>query len=349
MSVIIQIQGREAIPVRALPLLTNWRFMAPDVAAHVLGGTGGNVDIFVTKFVAESGDFQALRFAGGVPEKISKSEWGDVLLELQSLADTTKATEPIEVAGYLAWKKQSPGLLPAGAFVWKDDYQRLHDENWNRRCRFLVCALEGGADETDDEDEPRKVVDEDALPKELTRVKQEKARDKLEGDGPLMHNIRESLVKLMRWKVPDYSPFMNADLQQLVLEGFDNLPSDAIPMAMDVTAPTQTTATPVLVTGNVEPASNVLSQALSRNRGFVMKKKALIKKHEGDWPTINRDFQDASTNGLSTVAKATKYGDWFVEDALNWARQRGKLSEAIEQPTTIKGTLFPTSAHRIKG
>jgi hypothetical protein len=31
MSVIVQFKGREAIPVRATPLLTDWKEMSPDV------------------------------------------------------------------------------------------------------------------------------------------------------------------------------------------------------------------------------------------------------------------------------------------------------------------------------
>ena len=36
MNVIVKIQGREAIPVRAIPLLTNWQTMTPDVVALAL-------------------------------------------------------------------------------------------------------------------------------------------------------------------------------------------------------------------------------------------------------------------------------------------------------------------------
>lgn len=80
-----------------------------------------------------------------------------------------------------------------------------------------------------------------------------------------------------------------------------------------------------------------------------MKKAALIAKHKSQWPTINRDFQDASENNLSRDAKAPGHGEWFEADALNWARQRGKYSEAIEQPIANKATPFGGLTHRIKG
>jgi hypothetical protein len=79
-----------------------------------------------------------------------------------------------------------------------------------------------------------------------------------------------------------------------------------------------------------------------------MKRAALIKKHAYHWPTIERDFQDASENGLSKAAKATGHGDWFEADALNWARQRGKLDDATEQPVPSQATYCSALTHRIR-
>jgi hypothetical protein len=67
------------------------------------------------------------------------------------------------------------------------------------------------------------------------------------------------------------------------------------------------------------------------NRGWITKKAALIAKHSAQWPTANRDFQDAIENGLSKAAKAPGHGEWYEADALNWANQRGKLID-VSQP-----------------
>ncbi|MBK9442043.1 MAG: hypothetical protein IPN53_12310 [Comamonadaceae bacterium] len=81
MSVIIQIKGREAIPVRAIPLLTHWRFMSPDIVAHVLGGTAGsNVSLF--------GDLQAYRMEEGEVQPMRQDTWAnELLMELNVAAD----------------------------------------------------------------------------------------------------------------------------------------------------------------------------------------------------------------------------------------------------------------------
>jgi len=109
-------------------------------------------------------------------------------------------------------------------------------------------------------------------------------------------------------------------------------------------APAQTTTAPVVAASEAPelPTTRV-------DRGWVMKKAALIEKLERQWSTINRDFQDASENGLSNAAKAPGHGNWFETDALNWARQRGKLSEATEQQAKTPATLFGGLTHRIKG
>jgi len=108
-------------------------------------------------------------------------------------------------------------------------------------------------------------------------------------------------------------------------------------------APATDTSTPE----PVEPASEKPTATI--DRGWVIKKAALIKKHEPEWPTINRDFQDASDNGLSIAAKAPGHGEWFEADALNWARQRGKLNETTGQKASSRATPFSGLTHRIKG
>ena len=67
------------------------------------------------------------------------------------------------------------------------------------------------------------------------------------------------------------------------------------------------------------------------DKGWIMKKAALISKHAAQWPTANRDFQDASENGLSLAAKAPGHGEWFEAAALNWADQRGKRTSEKQQ------------------
>jgi hypothetical protein len=87
---------------------------------------------------------------------------------------------------------------------------------------------------------------------------------------------------------------------------------------------------------------------------FSMPRAALIAAHEHHWPTIRRDLQDASANGL----KAAKAGarEWYEQVALEWARAKGKLtdnqpaaSDGIDQAMRNMAATLPTKKHRLEG
>ena len=101
MNVVVLIEGREAIPVRAIPLLANWRFLWPDNVAHLLGGTKArNVNLL--------GDLQSNHIVGGNVEPIDKDWWVQFpLRELNALSDKIEADEVSHEAGYSDWRKQS--------------------------------------------------------------------------------------------------------------------------------------------------------------------------------------------------------------------------------------------------
>lgn len=201
MNVVVMIQGREAIPVRAIPLLTNWRFMSPDIVAHVLGGTGGsNVSVF--------GGLESYRMENGQVLPVAEDWWAQFpLKKLRALPKKIKETESIDEAGYSTWQELSLKELPAGVFVWKDDYQKLHDKNWNDRFRMTYCALKDWNGEETDEDVE-------------SQMQRDLRTDDLVDDNPLKRDLRESLEVLKRWREPDYCPFVGQELSVIVREGF---------------------------------------------------------------------------------------------------------------------------------
>ncbi|MEJ1164751.1 hypothetical protein V9K97_13675 [Variovorax sp. CCNWLW186] len=85
---------------------------------------------------------------------------------------------------------------------------------------------------------------------------------------------------------------------------------------------------------------------------FSMTKAALIKAHEHEWPSIRRDIQGASTNGLAEARAGAR--DWNEAVALDWARAKGKLESPAKavNPLTlaINGmSNLPASQHKIQG
>ena len=74
---------------------------------------------------------------------------------------------------------------------------------------------------------------------------------------------------------------------------------------------------------------------------FIMSKAGLMEAHRHEWPTIEGDLKDASTNGLSN-AKAKLRG-WNEATALQWARAKGKLI-VTTKPTNELAKFFTARA-----
>lgn len=93
----------------------------------------------------------------------------------------------------------------------------------------------------------------------------------------------------------------------------------------------------------VRPKAPATGPKLSTNKA------ALISQHEHEWPTIRRDLQDASTNGLSEAAKAG-VRDWNEDAAMQWARSKNKLNQA-KPANTLAAVMssLPSTKHRIQG
>ena len=87
----------------------------------------------------------------------------------------------------------------------------------------------------------------------------------------------------------------------------------------------------------------VVGEGPNNDRGARVKRKALIERNRRRWPTIERDLQDASSNGLSAEAKADGTGFWWEGDAQRWAEARYKL-EAHPAPLGLATVL-----HRMVG
>lgn len=57
----------------------------------------------------------------------------------------------------------------------------------------------------------------------------------------------------------------------------------------------------------------------------IRKRNALIDEVTSFWPSVSVDLNDSVRNGLRDMAKSDKRGYWFVQKAIEWARQRGKI------------------------
>lgn len=130
MNTIIQISGREAIPIRAIPFVTGW-LMSPDVVAKLYAHT----DSWITKLV----EVYAFNLSddGSYVQTLPK-EWDGVIADLESLSNRIKIDESYEGGSYAAWRSDSATLLPPGCFVWKDEFKKVFAKAYSKNKLTLI-------------------------------------------------------------------------------------------------------------------------------------------------------------------------------------------------------------------
>jgi len=123
-KVIVDIGGREAIPVRAIPWLTARKRMSADVVADVLSGSykvGAMVGLV------------AYRVEGTNVVAVEIQHWKNAARDLGVLrissrnAHGNKDTPDSHELEHSDWRAQAISLLPAGVFVWKDEFENSYE------------------------------------------------------------------------------------------------------------------------------------------------------------------------------------------------------------------------------
>lgn len=141
MKIIVDIGGREAIPVRAIPFATNWDSMGPDELAdafaqadeHSFGYRG------LKTYWIEEGEVHTFR-----------PIWWEnfACRSLAALHERLKSEEEAGVItheeGYQRWRQESIRLLPPGSFVWRDEFEpRYLVRHGSEGESLLVAAADG--------------------------------------------------------------------------------------------------------------------------------------------------------------------------------------------------------------
>lgn len=120
MNIIVEINGRQAIPVRALPLVTDWVTMYPQAVVMILAGEFEHWPSF------EGLSAHRLEADGGV--KQIPSRWWEswVVGKFQDISDEIKAKQTSSDLGKRQWRRESIAQLPVGVFVWRDEFEAAH-------------------------------------------------------------------------------------------------------------------------------------------------------------------------------------------------------------------------------
>lgn len=120
---IFLVEGREAIPVRAIPLMTVWETLSADRLANWLSHC---------RFSTGHHTLFAWRMEDDVPTKIAPNWWRNFCVEQFGVLDRQIRSETNdEAAGYQRWQRESISVLPAGTFVWRDEFEAIYNRRFN--------------------------------------------------------------------------------------------------------------------------------------------------------------------------------------------------------------------------
>lgn len=144
MQVVIQINGRDALPVRALPFVGRWQWMAsPDGLAFACSQSPTKIKLLLA--TSDKGESEvAVRnreflpsFAlgeDGAVRAMHPEEWYFCAVELQGLEKRLRNVERSEDENLDIWLRQAIEKLPAEAFVWLDDFRRWFADTYQPDC-----------------------------------------------------------------------------------------------------------------------------------------------------------------------------------------------------------------------
>ena len=120
----IWIDGREALPVRAIPYVTGWHKLTPDVVArYMMQDTAICTDWHTP--------LSAFHYVSGKPVAVASRDWEGVTISLKGLEAELREMRPDvdpmdDPAGYATWRDRAALKLPAGVWVWLDEFERMY-------------------------------------------------------------------------------------------------------------------------------------------------------------------------------------------------------------------------------
>lgn len=199
------VAGRECIPVRLLPFLTNWRPISPDVVASLFSKRHpwpSRQD----KWTLVSHGLQP----DGSHHPLTPAAWDRFDDDLTLLARELQQTEVFNFQAYPLWRQRSVQILPAGVFVWRDEFELQYARTWGSTAFLNLNSAAGTGSESDgtEVDEYLRLIDageeeEAAALADRMEVDAEANTVRREGDGEL-----------------DFHPILVGNESAVVFEGF---------------------------------------------------------------------------------------------------------------------------------
>jgi hypothetical protein len=140
-SLIVQVDGRAAIPVRALPYVAGWDNAPPDSIAKQLAHAVHEAFRWLPD--------PSYVLAAGRSRPLLPREWDAHVAELEGLEAELKLRHGDglgERVGYRAWMKEAVALLPSGAFLWLDEFEHHFLRRFDPESTTIVGERKGDRD-----------------------------------------------------------------------------------------------------------------------------------------------------------------------------------------------------------
>ena len=128
MALNVEIAGRMAIPVRAIPCVAGVNLLPPDVVAEMLSQRS-EAKLFrenLSTLTAHRLDTSGLR-------DILPKEWDAVVDDIQALVEKLKPEDKSEdAAEFVEWRRQALLCIPADCFVWQDEFESAFNNDYKK-------------------------------------------------------------------------------------------------------------------------------------------------------------------------------------------------------------------------
>lgn len=134
-SLVVSVAGRDALPVRALPYVTGWLISPDIVASNFARSETGASELLKST--------DSYHLVGERVVKLLPKEWDRYVVALRALSAELHEQFADYDQGYAAWRRSSVAKLPAGAFVWLDEFVADFTEDYSPGRRAIAGEREG--------------------------------------------------------------------------------------------------------------------------------------------------------------------------------------------------------------
>ena len=200
------IDGRECVPVRLLPFMTNWRPLSPDVVARLFSRRNAWHHWSISSFNLTP---------NGQHHELPPGAWNTIDDDLTVLALDLERQQDIEFQKYRQWRRLSVALLPAAVFVWRDELVAEYARSFGRQ---KYPSIRPDAAETSEE--------EAAAECELIIRLCSNPDTSEQADAAIeriMESVDRNTVCLPGDGELSFTPLLSAEERQVVFEGFDTV------------------------------------------------------------------------------------------------------------------------------